>query len=91
MEKCQIVPLICHCYWRGRGLEVAYRVISSSQNSSMLSVSCKAASKMDVRVEDVREDETMVGVMVVIAVSSVLVCVGRGQVFDPIRSSSSDT
>ena len=90
MEKCQIVPLICHCYWRGRGLEVAYRVISSSQNSSMLSVSCKAASKMDVSVEDVRENETMVGVMVVHAVSCVLVCVEPGQVLDLI-SSSSDT
>ena len=91
MEKYQIVPLICQCYWRGRSLEVAHRVISSSQKSSKLRVACKAASRMDVIVEDVREDETIVGVMVALAVSSVLVCVERGQVLDLIRSSSNDT
>ena len=66
-------------------------MISSTQKSSKLRVACKAASRMDVIVEDVREDETIVGVMVALAVSSVLVCVERGQVLDLIRSSSNDT
>ena len=59
----------------------------SSLNSSKLKVTCKAASRRDVKEEDVREAKPIGAVKV----SCVTGYVEQGQALEAFRSSSSDT